>query len=157
MVNGRWITVNGNHIFVEEGQSPKEAFDNFLKANKLLGTEVKNEQKRYVPQSEYWDFDSPNPIYSYGKKKPTYVKISDLDLDNVLDNSVGTRRTNIWGDDPDKYKIKHDKFALSHLSREPIEIGRDKNGKLHILNGHHRIRALYNEGYTEFPAVVVDM
>ena len=116
MADGKWVTIRGNRIFIEDGQTPKEAFDNFLKANKLLGTETSKE-KRYIPQSEYWDYDSPDPIYSYGKKKPTYVKMSDLDMDNVLDSSVGTRRTNIWGEDPNKYKINHNKFALSHLSR----------------------------------------
>lgn len=115
------------------------------------------EEKKYIPDSQYWDFDSDDPIYSYGKPKPTYIKISDLDQTAVLDSSVGDRRPEIWGSDPTKYKIKHDKFALSHLTGEPIEIAKDKEtGKMYILNGHHRIRALYNEGYTDIPVKLVN-
>ena len=38
---GKWITIRGNHIFVKEGQSEEDAFNEFLNAKKYLGMKGK--------------------------------------------------------------------------------------------------------------------
>lgn len=84
----------------------------------------------------------------------------DIDIDQVAqDNNLDTdfsmaeRRPHWWGNDINKYTIKEDALRNSYIT-DPIRIKRDENGKMRIADGHHRLKALKNMGYTIIPAFV---
>lgn len=64
--NGKWITVNGSHIFVEDGQSVEEALNKtFSKKNTLEnGVSLKK------------DFDSKQELIDFIKKQ-TNIELKD--------------------------------------------------------------------------------
>lgn len=100
---GRWITVNGNHVFIEDGQSVSDAFakskktklNEFDKDGSITMSYVRiNNQKtqnygatygqNLEPHGEYMQMDTmngtakvDNPNYEYGKihfKKPLILE-----------------------------------------------------------------------------------
>ena len=83
------------------------------------------------------------------------IDINQVAADNDLDTdtSMADRRTNWWGNDINKYKIKDESLRRSYIT-DPIRIKRDENGKMRIADGHHRLKALKNMGYTTIPAFV---
>lgn len=84
----------------------------------------------------------------------------DIDIDQVAqdndldhDTSMAERRANWWGNDINKYKIKDESLRRSYIT-DPIRIKRDETGKMRIADGHHRLKALKNMGYTTIPVFV---
>ena len=63
-----------------------------------------------------------------------------------------TRRTEVWGQDPDLYKYDINKGYYGSL-REPIRVAKI-NGKFIVLDGNHRLRALVNNGYKQVEVLV---
>lgn len=82
------------------------------------------------------------------------VSLDDIlkDTDNLHDNAMKTRRTEVWGQDPDLYKYDTNKGYYGSL-REPIRVAKI-NGKFIVLDGNHRLRALANNGYKQIEVLV---
>lgn len=82
------------------------------------------------------------------------IDIDQVAQDNDLDNdtSMAERRPQWWGDDINKYSITADKLKTSMIT-DPIRI-KVQNGKYRIADGHHRLKALKNMGYTTIPVFV---
>lgn len=53
--NGRWITVKGNHIFIREGETPKEATERFLKDKQEREEWFKEQQKEKQDKKDQKD------------------------------------------------------------------------------------------------------
>ena len=83
------------------------------------------------------------------------IDIDQVAQDNDLDNdtSMAERRPQWWGNDINKYSITPEKFKYSMMS-DPIRLKYTSDGKLRIADGHHRLKALKNMGYTQVPAFV---
>lgn len=83
------------------------------------------------------------------------IDIDQVAQDNNLDNdtSMAERRANWWGNDINKYSISPERLKRSYIT-DPIRIKKDENGKMRIADGHHRLKALMNMGYTIIPAFV---
>lgn len=82
------------------------------------------------------------------------VSLEDIlnDTNNLHDNAMKTRRTEVWGQDPDLYKYDINKGYYGSL-REPIRVAKI-NGKFIVLDGNHRLRALANSGYKQVEVLV---
>lgn len=83
----------------------------------------------------------------------------DIDIDQVAqdnnldtDASMAERRANWWGNDINKYSIKPESLKRSYIT-DPIRI-KVRDGKMMIADGHHRLKALKNMGYTTIPAFI---
>ena len=99
----------------------------------------------YLPKNQ---LDAFNNIYKdyYKNYNIEKVKISDLLRDDpgLNDNDdLGSYHEIIWGDDVNKYK--YDPSKNNRGSEVPSVVY--KNGKYHINDGRHRIKALANSGY----------
>lgn len=99
----------------------------------------------YLPKNQ---LDAFNNIYRdyYKNYNIEKVKISDLLRDDpgLNDNDdLGSYHEIIWGDDVNKYK--YDPSKNNRGSEVPSVVY--KNGKYHISDGRHRIKALANSGY----------
>lgn len=83
------------------------------------------------------------------------IDIDQVAQDNDLDNdtSMAERRANWWGNDINKYSINPDQLKRSMIT-DPIRVKYSSDGKLRIADGHHRLKALKNMGYTQIPAFV---
>ena len=87
------------------------------------------------------------------KDYPNYefkvVRLEDVVKKNQLDNfehGMYSRRTNVWGTNPELYQyMKHKESQFN-----PIRLSQD----LRIIDGNHRIWALYNNGYTNAEVLV---
>lgn len=75
--------------------------------------------------------------------------MADTKLDK--DDTLGERRAEIWGDDPSKFKF--DQSKIKNWMDYPIRL-ESKNGKYSISDGHHRLRALMNDGYGKAEVLV---
>ena len=99
----------------------------------------------YLPKNQ---LDAFNNIYRdyYKNYNIEKVKISDLlrdDLGLNDNDDLGSYHEIIWGDDVNKYK--YDPSKNNRGSEVPSVVY--KNGKYHINDGRHRIKALANSGY----------
>lgn len=73
MEEGKWVTIKGNKVFIKDGQTAEEAFNDFLKAANALNItantpkekDIKdlevliNDNKPYI-ESPKWSFDKNN-------------------------------------------------------------------------------------------------
>ena len=110
---------------------------------KLLNENLNN--IAYLPKNQ---LDAFNNIYRdyYKNYNIEKVKISDLLRDDpgLNDNDdLGSYHEIIWGDDVNKYR--YDPSKNNRGSEVPSVVY--KNGKYHINDGRHRIKALANSGY----------
>lgn len=82
------------------------------------------------------------------------VSLDDIlkDTDNLHNDAMKTRRTEVWGQDPDLYKYDINKGYYGSLC-EPIRVAKI-NGKFIVLDGNHRLRALANNGYKQVEVLV---
>lgn len=106
-----------------------------------------------------WDLKTIKNIASRNLVLKDY-NLEDIDIDQVaqdndLDNdtSMADRRANWWGNDINKYSITPEKLKDSYYT-DPIRIKIGQDGKYRIADGHHRLKALKNMGYTTIPAFV---
>lgn len=118
-----------------------------------------------VKNHKRFDFnnDELESIKRYAKYQPmlSMYNLEDIDIDQVaqdndLDNdtSMAERRPQWWGDDINKYSIDSDQLKRSMIT-DPIRLKPTSDGKLRIADGHHRLKALKNMGYTQVPAFVL--
>lgn len=115
-------------------------------------------------QHKQFEFD-PWDLKQIQRMAANHLVLKDYDLedididqvaqDNDLDNdtSMADRRANWWGTDINKYSITPEKLKDSYYT-DPIRIKVDQDGKYRIADGHHRLKALKNMGYTTIPAFV---
>ena len=98
--------------------------------------------KRYAKNSLMSDYDFED------------IDIDQVAQDNDLDHdtSMAERRANWWGNDINKYSIKPESLKRSYIT-DPIRI-KVRDGKMMIADGHHRLKALKNMGYTTIPAFI---
>lgn len=124
-------------------KSPLEQADSMSHKKFEFSPEEISRIKRYANNSLMSDYSLED------------IDIEQVAQDNNLDNdtSMAERRANWWGNDINKYKIKDESLRRSYIT-DPIRIKRDENGKLRIADGHHRLKALKNMGYTTIPAFV---
>lgn len=112
---------------------------------------------------KHFDFsdDELSKMKSYADRNAlmSQYTLEDIDIDQVaqdndLDNdtSMAERRPQWWGNDINKYSIKPDSLKNSMIT-DPIRI-KVQNGKYRIADGHHRLKALKNMGYTSIPVFV---
>lgn len=123
-----------------------------------LSNELVNQHKRFDFSKE--ELDSILRHAKYNGLMANY-RLEDIDIDQVaqdndLDNdtSMAERRPQWWGNDINKYSIKPDQLKNSMIT-DPIRIKPSSDGKLRIADGHHRLKALKNMGYTQVPAFVL--
>ena len=114
------------------------------------------EQEIQIPDN----FELKNGILSYSKdgikklKNGGFLTIYDIDQidleklieDNnyLLDPENGTfsRRKDVWGERQNySYDLTKDDNIFS-----PVQLTIDSNGKYHIVDGYHRVWAMYNSG-----------
>lgn len=89
---GKWITVNGSHIFIEEGQSVKEALTkNFDKKQsesarlkKILTERNHNEDEDFAKDTNYFGFGSLDALEEAHKNN--YQKKETINQDKVRDD-----------------------------------------------------------------------
>ena len=115
-------------------------------------------------EHKHFDFsdDELNSIKRYAKNNLVLkdYALEDIDIDQVAqdndldtDTSMAERRANWWGNDINKYSIDPERLKLTYIN-EPIRVKMTSDGKLRIADGHHRLKALKNMGYTQVPAFV---
>ena len=82
------------------------------------------------------------------------VSLDDIARDTKLheDYSMAQRRPEKWGTDINKYKISSEDLIDTYYT-DPIRVYQE-DGKWHIADGHHRIKALLNMGYKKAPLFV---
>ena len=106
--------------------------------------------------------DEIETIKRYAKYHPmlSMYDLEDIDIDQVAqdndldhDTSMAERRPQWWGNDINKYSIKPDQLKYSMIT-DPIRLKYSEDGKLRIADGHHRLKALKNMGYTQIPAFI---
>lgn len=106
------------------------------------------EKVYYIPQ-EYKDllindakrYGWLDGDYSYEFKVLSLDKIMEANkLKNNPDHGMFYRRTNIWGDEPSEYHYAPSKEDWLY---SPIRV----RGDYRIIDGGHRLYALYNDGY----------
>lgn len=95
-----------------------------------------------------------NPFFN-NYKWENGVDLDQIAKDNDLDNdySMADRRADFWGNDINKYKVDYDTMLKSYRD-SPVRV-KFSNGKYQIQDGHHRIKALRNMGYTKAPMYVM--
>lgn len=104
-----------------------------------------------IPEIDRWMLDRRAKRSNRRMQIVTLPVKTLVDDNNLLnDTSMACRRDFIWGNDPKKY---HYKDHLVNWLSYPIIITKS-NGKYRILDGHHRIMALYNDGYEEAEVVL---
>lgn len=133
----------------------EDDLDNVL-SNDLNWLDEESEQEIQIPDN----FELKNGILSYSKdgikklKNGGFLTIYDIDQidleklieDNnyLLDPENGTfsRRKDVWGERQNySYDLKKDENIFS-----PVQLTIDSNGKYHIVDGNHRVWAMYNSG-----------
>jgi hypothetical protein len=62
----------------------------------------------------------------------------------MKNTSILARRTANWGDSFDKFHIKSNK---AYWYNDPIRLVKLDGGEYRVLDGNHRLIALYNDGY----------
>lgn len=99
-----------------------------------------------IPEIYRWSLDR-DAKRSNGRLRIVTFPVKTLVDDNNLlnDTSMACRRDFIWGDDPKQY---HYKDYLADWVHHPITV-KKVDGKYRITDGHHRVMALYNDGYEE--------
>lgn len=99
-----------------------------------------------IPEPYRWSLDR-RAQRSNGRMQLVTLPIKTLVDDNNLlnDTSMACRRDFIWGEDPKNY---HYKDYLANWTSNPITV-KKVDGKYRITDGHHRVMALYNDGYEE--------
>lgn len=104
-----------------------------------------------IPEIDRWLLDR-RARRSNGRMQLVTLPIKTLVDDNNLlnDTSMACRRDFIWGNDPKNY---HYKDYLTNWTSTPITV-KKVDGKYRITDGHHRVMALYNDGYEEAEVVL---
>ena len=122
-----------------------------------LSNALVNEHKRFEFSDDELDSIKRNAKYNFMMKD---YSLEDIDIDQVaqdndLDNdtSMAERRPQWWGNDINKYSITPEQLKRSMIT-DPIRLKYSEDGKLRIADGHHRLKALKNMGYTTVPAFV---
>lgn len=130
---------------------------NIYKSPVDLSNALVNQHKRFE-----FSNDELDSIKRYAKNDLVLkdYDLEDIDIDQVaqdndLDNdtSMAERRPQWWGNDINKYSIKPDQLKRSMIT-DPIRLKYTSDGKLRIADGHHRLKALKNMGYTQVPAFI---
>lgn len=105
---------------------------------------------------DYKTYYMPNYTKSYWKRHNPDIKMGIVDIKELIDknnmlsdNSILSRRTSTWGDDYTKYKFKD--YIAEFDSDYPIRV---RESDLRVLDGNHRIIALYNEGYEKVEVIL---
>ena len=92
-----------------------------------------------------------NPLYS--NYKVEVVELEPLVTQLMKNTSILGRRTNNWGDSFDKYHIESNK---AYWHNDPIRLVKSSDGEYKVLDGNHRLIALYNDGYKQVECLVKD-
>jgi len=161
-----------DEVYPKKGESKEDFISRFMSVTK---DEYPSQKQRLAVAYSYWNrrnkkesiqesdektLKLPDDINSYylSKYYPNYhkelVSLKDVlqDTDNLHDDSMKTRRTEIWGEDPELYRYDINKdYYGSRL--EPIRLAKINN-KFIVLDGNHRLRALSNSDYDNIEALV---
>lgn len=152
-----------NEVYPNKGESKKEFINRFMSVTK---DEYPDRKQRYAVALSYWNRRNENlteekiaylpkeHIDAINNKYKDYYKnyniekvaIADLLRDDLGLNDksdLGSYHEIIWGDDISKYRYEPEKNT--NPSDVPSVVY--KNGKYHINDGRHRIKALANSGY----------
>ncbi len=142
-------------IDMEEIEEPKEEEPQETDTNSYWYKSMLDtiEQSRKFRKGTTFKLDQEDKEY-LRKNYPDYsFKVVDLKdviernhLDN-LDHGMFSRRTFIWGDDPELYWYSKDKDNEKY---NPIRLTQD----LRVCDGNHRLWALYNMGYSKAEVLV---
>ena len=124
------------------------------KSIKLRDIQVINEEQSINESSEDIlrlpdDFSDAYIRKYFSNYHKEIVSLEDVlnDTDNLHNNAMKTRRTEVWGLDPDLYQYDTNKGYYGSL-QEPIRVAKI-NGKFIVLDGNHRLRALTNSSYKQ--------
>ena len=152
-----------NEVYPNKGESKKDFISRFMSVTK---DEYPDRKQRYAVALSYWNrrnenlteekiaylpkehIDAINNRYKDYYKNYSIEKVAISDLlrdDPGLDdyNDLGSYHEIIWGDDISKYSYDPEK----NINPSDVPSVVYKNGKYHISDGRHRIKALANSGY----------
>ena len=152
-----------NEVYPNKDESKKDFINRFMSVTK---DEYPDRKQRYAVALSYWNrrnenlteekiaYLSKEHIDAINNRYKDYYKnysIEKVAIDDLLRddpglndyNDLGSYHEIIWGDDISKYK--YDPEKNTNPSDVPSVVY--KNGKYHISDGRHRIKALANSGY----------
>lgn len=92
-----------------------------------------------------------NPLYS--KYRVEVVELEPLVTQLMNNTSILGRRTDNWGDSFDKFHIKSNK---AYWYNDPIRLVKLNDDEYKVLDGNHRLIALYNDGWKQVECLVKD-
>ena len=117
-------------------------------SSKLFGLD---DEKDFQMSQEKQDFIKRDPYFTKHKFKK--VPLSKLIQDNDLDNPVSlSNRIDSWGKSINEYHYDSKQDNRPH----DVIYGTQRNGKIRLANGRHRIRALANDGYRNVWIPILD-
>lgn len=93
-----------------------------------------------------------NPLYS--KYRVEVVELEPLVTQLMKNTSILARRADNWGDSFDKFHIKSNK---AYWYNDPIRLVKSSDGGYKVLDGNHRLIALYNDGWKQVECLVKDI
>lgn len=172
---GRWVTINGTHVFVKNGQSPIDALirQKTLKENpeqdfkghfedEKEHYEFVNGEMKKVKSDAYYQLDNGEKIEFLDKKE--YKKMIDDFYDSLNDDEK--HALHIWIDDPawmsgaglykydkDYNKIMDDMFETKgiELPRDTLLFRRSSDDYLDLESGVNRVHAMSTSAYNTIP------
>lgn len=158
-------------IYARENGFPEDLY-NLLKRKNLITAEGEVKEVDEDLDTDGIDLDGTKTID--GKKVSTipeivrgYVrrnhggKIVRIPVKTLIDdngmydekvNAIASRRRDVWGKDSKDYHFVGKKVDWGN---SPIRVKKE-NGKYHLIDGNHRVLALYNDGYDEVEVVLYE-
>lgn len=101
-------------------------------------------QPSYIQKQMRNDFGD-NGVYSKIMNQVYDLKpISFDDINFEDEKTLKERRTKLWGNNPNEYKLNE---YLINDTNNPIRL-EEINGRFRVLDGNHRLYALRNAGFT---------
>lgn len=158
-------------IYARENGVPEDLY-NLLKRKNLINAEGEVKEVDEELDIDGIDFDGtktidgkkvstiPELVRGYVRRNhrgeivriPVKTLIDDNDMHDEKISAIASRRRDVWGKDSKDYHFVGKKVDWGN---SPIRV-RKENGKYHLIDGNHRVLALYNDGYDEVEVVLYE-
>lgn len=144
--DGRWVTINGTHVFLKDGQSPMDAFiRNSQQNNKLMKIDPNQKIYRaYNEQNRSKDFDRTGAFYDDDKELVLETYGSNLDIKGLDPNAKIYQNEKSSWDYVHKNNLLNNKYEfLKNLDSQFYPVSNDK----HLDNLKDIFEDLEQKGY----------
>lgn len=158
-------------IYARENGFPEDLY-NLLKRKNLIIDEREVKEVDEDLDTDGIDFDGtktidgkkvstiPELVRGYVRRNhrgeiariPVKTLIDDNDMHDEKISAIVSRRRDVWGKDSKDYHFVGKKVDWGN---SPIRVKKE-NGKYHLIDGNHRVLALYNDGYDEVEVVLYE-